>query len=213
MRHHLSLATILLLSTALPVLSAPKWQEYGVTTEGKSMSLDSSSPKRNRGGNTITFKYRVTDRDGKENIRTATSEDCFVGNSRTLNGRPSRWNVKLEDVWMPVTADSEASKNMLINACRIANGGKLEPIASKPRSQQSHSTLLDSTGAYSNSGNNKIRLGNFQGAISDYTQAIKFNPNNEVAYLNRAIARSKAGDVRGAIYDCNQAISINSNYE
>jgi hypothetical protein len=96
MRHHLSLATILLLSTALPALSAPKWQEYGVTTEGKSMSLDSSSPKRDRGGNTITFKYRVTDRDGKENVRTATSEDCFVGNSRALNGHPSR---KLYLLW------------------------------------------------------------------------------------------------------------------
>jgi hypothetical protein len=130
MRHHLFLAAILLLSTALPVISAPKWQENGVTTEGKSMSLDSSSPKRDREGNTITFKYRVTDRDGKQNVRTATSEDCFVGNSHALNGHPSRWNVKLEDVWMPVIADSEASKNMLINACRIANGGKSEPIAS-----------------------------------------------------------------------------------
>lgn len=128
MRHHLSLATILLLSISFPALSAPKWQEYGVTTEGKSMSLDSSSPKRDRGGNTVTFKYRVTDRDGKENVRAATSEDCFVGSNRALNGHPSRWNVKLENVWMPVTADSEASENMLINACRIANGGNSEPV-------------------------------------------------------------------------------------
>jgi hypothetical protein len=128
MRHHLSLATILLLSTALPALSAPKWQEYGVTTEGKSMSLDASSPRRERGENTVHFKYRVTDLDGNEKIRTAMSEDCFAGkNSRVLDGKPSSWSVKVEDSWMTVMANSDASTNMLINACRIANDSTMIP--------------------------------------------------------------------------------------
>jgi hypothetical protein len=128
MRHHLLLAIVLSLSTVLPVMSARKWQEYGLTTEGKSISLDVSSPKRERGENTVHFKYRITDRDGNEKIRIAKSEGCFVEkNSRILNGQPLGWIVKLEDAWSNISADSDASKNLLINACRIANSSQMIP--------------------------------------------------------------------------------------
>jgi tetratricopeptide (TPR) repeat protein/V8-like Glu-specific endopeptidase len=61
-------------------------------------------------------------------------------------------------------------------------------------------------------GGDKYKKGDFKGAIADYTQAIKLNPNYVNAYNDRGIARSRIGDAKGEIDDYNQAIRINPNY-
>jgi tetratricopeptide (TPR) repeat protein len=66
--------------------------------------------------------------------------------------------------------------------------------------------------AYKKRGNARSDLGDFEGAIEDYTQAIQINPNYADAYYNRANARSDLGDFQGAIEDYTQAIQINYNY-
>ncbi len=66
--------------------------------------------------------------------------------------------------------------------------------------------------AYKNRGNARSDLGDFQGAIEDYTQAIQINPNYIDAYYNRGNARFDLGDFEGAFEDYTQAIQINSNY-
>ncbi|MBD2138227.1 tetratricopeptide repeat protein [Anabaena sp. FACHB-1237] len=65
---------------------------------------------------------------------------------------------------------------------------------------------------YSNRGNVRNQLGDKQGAIDDYNQAIKFNPNLAQAYNNRGVVRKKLEDKQGAIEDYNQAIKINPNF-
>ena len=52
-------------------------------------------------------------------------------------------------------------------------------------------------------------LGDKQGAIDDYTQAIKINPNYAQAYYGRGFVRNELRDKQGAIDDYNQAIKIN----
>ncbi|MDM3852007.1 MAG: tetratricopeptide repeat protein [Aphanizomenon gracile PMC627.10] len=64
---------------------------------------------------------------------------------------------------------------------------------------------------YLNRGNVRYQLGDKQGAIDDYNQAIKFNPNLAQAYYNRGIVRDDLGDKQGAIDDYNQAIKFNPN--
>jgi tetratricopeptide (TPR) repeat protein/S1-C subfamily serine protease len=64
--------------------------------------------------------------------------------------------------------------------------------------------------SYLNRGLAKLNSGDKQGAIVDYNQAIKINPNDAMYYSNRGIAKSKLGDDRGAISDFNQAIEIDS---
>jgi tetratricopeptide (TPR) repeat protein/S1-C subfamily serine protease len=65
---------------------------------------------------------------------------------------------------------------------------------------------------YNNRGNVRNELGDKQGAIDDYNQAIKINPNDAQAYYNRGVVRDDLGDKQGAIDDYNLAIKINPNY-
>jgi Flp pilus assembly protein TadD len=54
--------------------------------------------------------------------------------------------------------------------------------------------------------------GDFQQAISDFTQVITINPNNAEAYNNRGTAYDGIKDYSSAIRDFTQAITINPNY-
>ena len=51
----------------------------------------------------------------------------------------------------------------------------------------------------------------YKGAIDNYTQAIKINPNDANSYCNRGTARSELGDNQSAIDDFTKAIKINPN--
>ncbi len=62
-----------------------------------------------------------------------------------------------------------------------------------------------------NLGNARYAMGDYQGAIEEYTQAIKVNPNYAIAYHNRGKARYEMGDYQGAIDDYSQAIKLNPN--
>ncbi|MFM6435074.1 MAG: tetratricopeptide repeat protein, partial [Microcystis panniformis] len=57
------------------------------------------------------------------------------------------------------------------------------------------------TYAYINRAAERIFLGDIQGAISDYNQAIKIDPNEAPNYSNRGQARQNLGDFSGAIAD------------
>jgi len=51
---------------------------------------------------------------------------------------------------------------------------------------------------YNERGNVRYKQGNYQEAISDYTEALA-PPNDAVIYSNRADARDKQGDYQGAL--------------
>lgn len=65
---------------------------------------------------------------------------------------------------------------------------------------------------YIESGFSKDSLGDFKGAIEDFTESIRIVPNNSVAYYGRGSAKYDLEDYRGAISDCNKSIEIDSNY-
>lgn len=64
---------------------------------------------------------------------------------------------------------------------------------------------------YFNRGNIYIQQGNFAQAISEYTKAIKINPNDAQAYSNRGVAYDHQGNFAQAISDYTMAIKINPN--
>ncbi len=58
-------------------------------------------------------------------------------------------------------------------------------------------------------GNNKLEKQNYKGAISDYTKAIKINPEYGEAYQERGYAKEMLKNYEGAISDYTKAIKIN----
>ena len=60
-----------------------------------------------------------------------------------------------------------------------------------------------------NSGVDKYKQGDYQGAIADYAKAIEINPQDVGAYTNRGIAKNGLKDYQGAIADYNKALEIN----
>ena len=65
---------------------------------------------------------------------------------------------------------------------------------------------------YYKRGVDRSKLGDKQGAIDDFTQAIHIDPNFANAYNNRGYARYLLGDNQGAIDDYTQAIQIYPNF-
>jgi tetratricopeptide (TPR) repeat protein len=58
----------------------------------------------------------------------------------------------------------------------------------------------------------KQKKGDLEGAMGDYNQAIKLNPNDFSAYNNRGNVKLSKGDLGGAMADYNQAIRLNPKY-
>jgi tetratricopeptide (TPR) repeat protein len=65
---------------------------------------------------------------------------------------------------------------------------------------------------YKNRGHDRTELGDYEGAIADYTQVIKINPDDIDAYYYRGNAYFDMGKYEAAINDYTQVIKINANY-
>lgn len=58
----------------------------------------------------------------------------------------------------------------------------------------------------------KARQGELNGAIADFTEALRVDPKLAAAYYHRGLARHKKGDLQGAIVDFNTALLLNPKY-
>ncbi len=67
----------------------------------------------------------------------------------------------------------------------------------------------DTAGIRFHQGNAKSSLGDDEGAIQDYNQAIELNPQLAEAYYNRGLAKSRLGQNEEAIKDYDKAIELN----
>lgn len=58
------------------------------------------------------------------------------------------------------------------------------------------------------SGNNKMLIADYLGAIFDFTKAIMVNPSLPHPYTSRAAAKLELHDYEGVIQDCTEAIKL-----
>ncbi len=61
---------------------------------------------------------------------------------------------------------------------------------------------------YSNRGWSRRELGDYVGAIQDFTKAVQLNPNFAEAYSNLGVVRSQLGQYDEALAQCNKAIRL-----
>jgi tetratricopeptide (TPR) repeat protein len=57
-------------------------------------------------------------------------------------------------------------------------------------------------------GNNKMQLGDFKGAILEFTKAIIIDPQFPHSYTNRGAAKLEIHDYEGVVEDCLQALKL-----
>ena len=65
------------------------------------------------------------------------------------------------------------------------------------------------TATYLAQGDSRYARGDYDGAILNYTEAIRFSPELASAYYGRGIARAARGDSQAAIADLTEAIRLN----
>ncbi|MDR3047521.1 MAG: tetratricopeptide repeat protein [Bacteroidales bacterium] len=75
-----------------------------------------------------------------------------------------------------------------------------------------HSNFHDTAMAFYNSGNTKREFTDYNGAINDFTQAIRYDPKYAAAYNNRGSIKLDKLDYNGAIEDFTQAIKIDNSH-
>lgn len=68
----------------------------------------------------------------------------------------------------------------------------------------------DDPEAYFNRASTRYDLGNYPGAIADYTEVLRLNPQDDITYNNRALVRYDQGEKVSAIADLDEAIQQNS---
>jgi serine/threonine protein kinase len=76
-------------------------------------------------------------------------------------------------------------------------------------SSDANSPTLKSATAYIERGLARYKAEDYQGAIKDYDEAIRLNPDDADTFYNRGLARYSSKDNQGAIEDYNEAIRLN----
>ena len=61
---------------------------------------------------------------------------------------------------------------------------------------------------YLSRGNAKFDAGDYDGAMEDYTQALRLKPDDALAFYNRGVTKAKLGDYRGAMEDYTQVLRL-----
>ncbi len=79
---------------------------------------------------------------------------------------------------------------------------------SKPAKPLAQGNRSISAKTYFMWGNTKYDLGDYKGAITDYTQTIRLNPDHAKAYYNRGLAKSNLGQYFAAIADYDIVIRL-----
>jgi len=65
---------------------------------------------------------------------------------------------------------------------------------------------------YNNRGNAYFKIGKFNEAMSDYTAALRLNPQYANPHNNRGIILQRKGDYERAIAEFDKAVALNPNY-
>ncbi len=101
----------------------------------------------------------------------------------------------------PLTSRSRTRSTSAGNTQDKPQPSQTQPIDASNTAQKADNFL--------NQGLNKVKEGEYRGAIADFNQALQINPNEAQSYHNRGNARFKLGEIQGAMEDFTQALRLN----
>jgi tetratricopeptide (TPR) repeat protein len=90
----------------------------------------------------------------------------------------------------------------------VSGGTEVKTTAETPAAGTSTKAPSEEAAKYYNSGVEKAKAGDSQGAIADYKEAIRISPDFAFAYGNSGAEKAKLKDYKGAIADLNEAIRL-----
>ncbi len=109
-------------------------------------------------------------------------------------------NPSLEDI---LAADQWARQEVTMASKLIGAGNSIISLTPPAPSDVEN---------FHNQGKEKANQKNYKGAIEEFNQALRINPNYENSYVSRGFCRFSLGDTQGAIQDYNQAIRLNPSH-
>jgi tetratricopeptide (TPR) repeat protein len=109
-------------------------------------------------------------------------------------------NPSLDDI---IAADKWARQEVLVASKLLGQGNRF--ISSTSSAQLNAKDLH-------NLGIEKAEQKDYKGAIEEFNQALRINPDAANTYTTRGFVRYKLGDTQGAIADYNQAIQSDPSY-
>ncbi len=92
----------------------------------------------------------------------------------------------------------------------MLSGSVLKQFRTYLKSQVGHGWSVE--GRKSKDGDIKYKNEDYKGAIIDYSEILKNNPENKYALFRRALSKSKIKDYEGAISDYSKVIEIDKTY-
>ena len=90
----------------------------------------------------------------------------------------------------------------------VSGGTEVKTTAETPAAGTSAKAPSEEAAKYYNSGVEKAKAGDSQGAIADYKEAIRISPDFAPPYNNSGAEKAKLKDYKGAIVDLNEAIRL-----
>lgn len=162
-------------------------------------------------------------------------EEALLSLDESVRLNPDFYEARITQCWI---LSSQKSFNKAIEACnksieiiaRLEKNGKLKFKSFRPWHQKAVAlaekslfkesiensniaiSIFPNPHSYLNRGATREKLGDYKGAIEDYKQAIRLNPNYTQGYINRAFAKLDIADIKGANQDFDIAAKINIEY-
>ncbi|MDF5727134.1 MAG: tetratricopeptide repeat protein [Rhizonema sp. PD38] len=202
-----------------------------VTPEGRIVLVDFGASRQNLGSRTSTHQNTRSYTEAYAAPELISSAEVGAASDlfelgmmlcEMLTGKlpPTALSRLFNDNWIPQDLD-EPWQSMVTDALQMKPENRPETVLSwweivlrfeeEQRQQKAESQRQE---ALKNNaqGLDKINKGDFRGAIEDFNQVIRLNPNDTDAYCNRGVAHYELGDKKAAIEDFNQAICLNPNF-
>ncbi|NJR75268.1 MAG: tetratricopeptide repeat protein [Scytonema sp. CRU_2_7] len=135
-----------------------------------------------------------------------TPEGFGIGSLCVIDVVPRDLSLEQVEALRVLSSQVMAQLELRSNAMTISRSIMQRQQAAAQRRRQ-----YDFIEVFYRRGEEKTRQGDYKGAIVDFNEFLRLNPNGFKAYYDRGLARQKLGDYKGAMIDFDMYLRFNPN--